>query len=217
LLEVCRYPIKWTVSELNKTASFADDCQESCLIEEAALDEADLPKLAANERGSIYHLLLEKINVSGCQSVDDVTDQIKAFTDQGILKTRDTEIIDSAAIVALFTSPLGQRMIAAPQVYREVPFTYALPAREQLDIAKEDDMLIVQGMIDAVFKEEDALVIIDYKTGSRGKSEQQILATYARQLAYYRRAIADIWQLPVKEAYLYMIDTQQIIAVPEVI
>ncbi len=215
--EVCRYPIKWTVSELNKTASFADDCQESCLIEEAALDEADLPKLAANERGSIYHLLLEKINVSGCQSVDDVTDQIKAFTDQGILKTRDTEIIDSAAIVALFTSPLGQRMIAAPQVYREVPFTYALPAREQLDIAKEDDMLIVQGMIDAVFKEEDALVIIDYKTGSRGKSEQQILATYARQLAYYRRAIADIWQLPVKEAYLYMIDTQQIIAVPEVI
>lgn len=214
---ICSYPTKWTVSELNKTAIVAEDWQDSCLIEEIASEDRDITTLAANQRGTVYHLLLEKIDVSDCQSIAAIQSQIQLLTDQGILKPEEAEIIDPAAIAALFASPLGQRMTAAGQIFREVPFTYALPARERLDGAAADDILIVQGMIDAVFEEGSALVLIDYKTGSRGKNEQKIVDTYYRQLTYYRRAIADIWQLPVKETYLYMIDTQQIIAVPEAI
>ena len=53
-----------------------------------------------------------------------------------------------------FLSPLGQRLLAARRVEREWGFNYRVPGEEML----------LQGVLDAAFLEDDGWVILDYKT-----------------------------------------------------
>jgi len=110
-------------------------------------------------------------------------------------------------------SRLGQRLAKAVRLEREVAFTYAIAAKEKIVAAADDDMLMVQGVLDAAFWEDDGWVLVDYKTGGRGKTEQQIINIYSEQLHYYRRAIEQLWRQSVKEIYLYMLDWPKTIRV----
>lgn len=133
------------------------------------------------------------------------------------------------AVVNFFATPLGQRLLARPdRVYREIPFTLGIPV-EELEpdlpngfggpdvfgntpaVRPEGDALVegrqdlgqervlVQGIIDCLVEEEDGFVLLDFKTGQP--------ADYRKQLELYRRAVETIYRRPVKEAYLYFLDS----------
>lgn len=77
-----------------------------------------------------------------------------------------------------------------------------------------DDEILVQGVIDCIFEDEDGLVLLDYKTdkitgrfvhGFEGAKE--ILAErYQVQLQLYTRAIETIMKKKVKHRYLFFFD-----------
>ena len=56
-------------------------------------------------------------------------------------------------------------------------------------------------------------MIVDYKTGGKGKNTADLHNKYQRQLTYYALALNGILNQPVKEAYLFMLDDARIIAV----
>ena len=113
---------------------------------------------------------------------------------------------------AFFASDLGQRMKHARTLYRELPFTLAIPAREvRPELAESaDEKIIVQGVIDCLFEEADGrLVLLDFKTDHIAAEPTeaaiaQLRDRYGEQLQYYKRAVEEIWKREVAESYLYL-------------
>ena len=82
-----------------------------------------------------------------------------------------------------------------------------IPARE-MDMGDSDELVLVQGMIDAYVKEEDGLLLVDYKT-DQAESGEELLERYRIQIRYYARALEQLTGEKVKEAVLYSLRFQK--------
>ena len=60
-----------------------------------------------------------------------------------------------------------------------------------------DELVLIQGIIDAYFEEQDGLVLMDYKT-DRVDNEEILIQHYQEQLDYYGRALTQMTGKPVR-------------------
>ncbi|WP_312855442.1 PD-(D/E)XK nuclease family protein [Litoribacterium kuwaitense] len=102
-----------------------------------------------------------------------------------------------------------------------MPFTYGLSA-QLLGLGDDEDPIMIQGMIDIVWEEEDGWCLLDYKTDRiLGRYEnkaigiQRLTEAYRRQIQLYCYALQQIWRTPVLQSYLYFMDVHEAIEVPE--
>ena len=80
-----------------------------------------------------------------------------------------------------------------------VPVSYThLELYEQ----KTEEWILVQGIIDVYFEEEDGLVVLDYKT-DRVSDEKELVNKYHAQLDYYAKALEQLTEKKVKEKLIY--------------
>ena len=125
---------------------------------------------------------------------------------QGRLKAEEAAQISVSRLLKFYTSPVAERMRAAAErggLYQEQPFVFALPADEILKKESREPILI-QGIIDVFFEEEDGIVVLDYKTDYVPENPEETLRErYAAQLALYARALYEITGKPVKEKIMY--------------
>ena len=87
-------------------------------------------------------------------------------------------------------------------LYREQPFVLSLSAKRVNPDFPEEERVLIQGIIDAYFVEEDGIVLLDYKTDSVEKGDD-LVARYKTQLDYYQEAIERLTGKKVKERILY--------------
>lgn len=66
----------------------------------------------------------------------------------------------------------------------------------------EEETVLIQGIMDVFFVEEDGIVLLDYKTDAV-KSMEELWNRYETQLTYYSEALQKLLQKPVKERLLY--------------
>ena len=66
----------------------------------------------------------------------------------------------------------------------------------------EPDVLVVQGIIDAYFYEDDDVVVMDYKTDAV-KTGEELVKRYHTQMEYYTEALERIVGKKVKERIIY--------------
>lgn len=88
--------------------------------------------------------------------------------------------------------------------------------REQKFILYFDESeVMVVGVIDSYFRENDELVIVDYKTDRVMEKEASKVLTdrYKEQLDYYSEALSSITGLKVKESYLYSVENSKEICI----
>ena len=64
------------------------------------------------------------------------------------------------------------------------------------------EKILVQGIIDVYFEEEDGLVVLDYKT-DQVKSRKELAEKYHAQLEYYAHALSQLTGKTVKEKIIY--------------
>ena len=78
----------------------------------------------------------------------------------------------------------------------------------------EGEDTIVQGIIDCFFEEDDGIVLIDYKNSyvGAGRTAKDIAESYRSQIELYSQALKGATGKTVKEAYLYLFDTGQFVA-----
>ena len=74
------------------------------------------------------------------------------------------------------------------------------------------DFVMVQGIIDLYFEEDDGLVLLDYKT-DRVWDEETLTNRYRVQLDYYQKALEKLTGKPVKERYLYAFALNRLISI----
>ncbi|MBO5114539.1 MAG: PD-(D/E)XK nuclease family protein, partial [Peptococcaceae bacterium] len=120
-------------------------------------------------------------------------------------------------ILKFYQSTLGKRLIAANpnDRYRELPFITSLDAHAvSSELPQGEKSILVQGIIDCLWKEEDGWVLVDYKSDRIEPHQTDIIyKRYTSQIRLYRYAVEQILQEPVKEAYFYLTRTGMILKV----
>lgn len=178
-------PSKKSISEVIS----ADDDINLAIIS----DKGD--KISSGQRGTIIHFVLQNIKLDNVGSADAISSQIETMINNGIFDEKYKDIIDVDALYAFFSSDIGKRMLNSNQVYREFKFCVDLPAGE-LGYESTDETILIQGVIDCCFIENDEFVIIDYKTGS-------LKEKYKKQLELYSRCLEISTGKSVKETHIY--------------
>ncbi|MBP1156342.1 MULTISPECIES: helicase-exonuclease AddAB subunit AddA [unclassified Paenibacillus] len=172
-------------------------------------------ELNAAERGTVFHSVMQHIPLDRQPSEEDVRETLAGMVSRELLTVEQQSLVDPAVIVSFFRSELGQRLLQAKRVHREVPFSFGLPAQdvygaEQGGMSEETVML--QGVIDCLIDEEDGLVLLDYKTDRlKGASPHRVAETYRMQLDLYARAVETVWKRPVIGKYIFLFDGAHVV------
>ena len=163
-------------------------------------------KIKGSDIGTAMHKCMELLDLDR-GSREEVQAQVDGFFELGIFDEELRPYISIYRLSRMLCSDLGRRMAAAGErgeLYREQQFYYGVKAGDIYgrNCGDADEMILVQGIIDAYFIEDGGLVIIDYKT-DRVDSLEKLKDMYHVQLDMYADIISKLTALPVKEKVLY--------------
>ena len=167
--------------------------------------------LTGAEKGTAMHFVMQKVDLSRVNTVEEIKEQLKEFVDMELLSKEEYKVISPYKIKKFFVSKLGERMLRAynrgDRVYRELPFYTEIDVhRIDTDLPKEveGDKVRLQGVIDSFFYEEGEVILLDYKTDyvEQG-NEEELINKYKMQIQYYKEALEKITKTKIKECYLY--------------
>ena len=100
-------------------------------------------------------------------------------------------------------------------LYREMPFVTGMKADRLKDSWDPGETVLVQGIIDAYFFEEDGIVLVDYKTDRALEGdEESLVRRYQTQFDLYREALESLTGKRVKESFLYSLSLGRAVPVP---
>jgi ATP-dependent helicase/nuclease subunit A len=181
-------------------------------------------RATGNERrkevGTAIHLVISQLDLTKPINEEAIKRaKEKLFTDAAI--TEDVaEAIDTNSILTFFHSELGRMALdKANAIFREWPFTFALPAshvaRDQSLVARvmshgsrvtDDEVVIIQGIIDMLIRTPKGLMVIDFKTDNiTAKQVPQYAEFYREQLELYGRASSEILKEKLLAKWLYFL------------
>ena len=121
---------------------------------------------------------LERIRQAGPDPVPALQGMKEEMLAAGVFTPEEGAVIRPEDAAAYYRSPLGVRMLASPEVRREWAF----------NLVREEENMLVQGVIDCAFREEGGWVIVDYKT-DRVENPGELAETYGLQLNWYAAAL----------------------------
>ena len=170
----------------------------------------------AARRGSAYHRVLELLDFTDANTLADVKAQIRTLAENHRIGAEASSLVQAYPVWRFAASDVGRRVRRAQEegrLHREQQFVLGIPARE-MGLAESDELVLIQGIIDAYLEEDDGLVLLDYKTDRVAEGQEELLAKrYRVQLDYYQRALEQMTKKPVKERYLYSLRLSKVIAV----
>ena len=202
--------LKFTVSELKKWASLAEEAGEEMYEEPVVvplipefLKEEEI--LTGAPRGSAYHKLLELLDFTVDYDVENLTAAVQQLRQEGRLTDEMAECIRPKDILRFLGCRSGRRMADAARngkLYKEQPFVLSVDASEIYPEDCSGEKILVQGIIDVYFEEPDGLVVLDYKT-DKVRTGNELKEKYHAQLDYYAQALEQLMEKPVKEKIIY--------------
>lgn len=218
---------KTTVSELKMAGMQENDETAAKLFEEKPAVPY-LPKfLRADEsvsgsmRGSAFHKVMElfdfkdltmEVNQNRQAAESLLKEQMENMLLKGRLPQAYYEAVSVSKLVDFLTGKAALRMAQAARagkLYKEQPFVMGLPASRLGSGFPTAETVLIQGIIDVFFEEEDGFVVLDYKTDAVSAAAE-LVKRYQVQLAYYSEALEQIYGYapgadgkPVKERLIY--------------
>ena len=164
--------------------------------------------LAGADRGTAYHRLLELYPYEEGETEGDVRRVLEKVTGEGKMSPEQKDCIFAPDIAAFLRSPLGRRMKAADgqgALHRESRFVTGLSSKELYPETTAEELILLQGIIDAWFEEDKGLVLVDYKTDrvSGDQAEETLQERYHVQMDLYRKALEQMTGKKVSEVWIY--------------
>ena len=153
-------------------------------------------------RGTAEHRFLSLVNLDEIKMSGVDAAKLAAarnrLVEEKIFTEEEGLWIRPEAAAGFFASELGKRMLASPEIHREWDFNLYIEERD----------MILQGIIDCAFREDDGWILLDYKT-DRIRDEKEFMDEYRPQLAWYAVALRKLTGLPVKESWLYALSVDK--------
>lgn len=199
---------KVTVTELKKrsmraqAADATEDAPDALQLIEEEIVLPYIPAFMQTEEtehlptmhGSAFHRMLELWDYRNAPDASAVDRFYRELRESRRMEENLIPHVRSDEIESFLKTELAARMGRAAReggLYREQPFVVRL-----------DNGMLLQGIIDAFFIEEDRIIVVDYKT-DRVKSVQELIDRYRLQLDYYGMALQQLMELPVSEKIIY--------------
>ena len=134
-----------------------------------------------------------------------INSQLDFFEAEGLISAQWRGSIFLPKLSGFFESSLARRMCLAKErgvLYREQPFVLGLPASRLGEEFPKKEQVLIQGIIDVFFEEEEKIIVADYKTDVV-KTPEELVQRYQIQLDYYGEALARLTGKEVTEKIIY--------------
>lgn len=194
---------------------------------------AGVQSMDAAAKGTWMHKLMELFPNAEAVTREQVQNALNDMWDNGRLPEETRSFITTDKVYTFATSNLGKRMHEAAKqgnLFKEKQFVVGVPAKRlmqsrlQTKVSVENDNtsttdlsmdelrqlsdtntpIVVQGIIDAYFREGDKLILLDYKTDKVKEGQEGVLVKrYETQLRYYKETLEQLTGLEVAESYIY--------------
>ncbi len=205
---------KLSVTDVNQNNIYFENKKvnkDDFLLKQPLFSQIDKNEFTSAEKGTILHSILENWDFGFVyDTCGDDTNRIRSYGENKIDQLVGNKYLTEAQgqqglkdidlIVQFQKSDLGIRISQSKEVVKEMPFNI-------LDEIDGKDV-IIQGVIDCFFLEEDKYVLVDYKSTSEknlAKGDDEIRNTYRRQMDIYKKAIEKAKGVSVSKSYLYML------------
>ncbi len=155
-------------------------------------------KTGATFYGTAFHRIMELWDYAESDtSVENIKKYAGRMHELHRMDSDQADAVNANDVKTFLDSALAGRMKAADErglLFREQPFV--------IGVDEGGEMVLVQGIIDAYFMEDDGITIVDYKT-DHVSDEKMLINRYRTQLEYYGKALAQITGRPVKALCIY--------------
>ena len=199
---------KLSVSELKKRSQEPEETEAEQLYapeEEEIIPgfyQTDAPVKGA-ARGTLYHTFMENLDFS---KKEELQMQLEELVSCGKMSRDEAAAVRLSDIRRFLKTKTGKEMekaALAGKLHREQPFVLGVPAETIREDWSSDETVLVQGIIDAWFEDEDGeIVLVDYKTDHIADREK-LAERYRGQLSYYAQALEKLTGRTVKTQVIY--------------
>ena len=206
---------KTSVSELKKAAIRGENeavydaferANEVELIPYIPAFMQEKTEMKGAELGTAYHKVMELLEFENPpESYAEWRQVLERMVEAGKLSERQKECIYIPKLQEFMQSNIGNRMRKAAKnkgLHKEQPFFLGVPANTVNASFPAEEMMLIQGIIDVYFEEDEELVLVDYKT-DRVESGKELISRYRVQMQYYTKALEQALGKRVKEIILY--------------
>ncbi|MCA1059548.1 helicase-exonuclease AddAB subunit AddA [Rossellomorea aquimaris] len=214
---------KQSVSELKRMFEIRDEASSIDILRRHHKPVYNRPQfmqskeLSPAEKGTAMHTVMQHISFEDGEPTEEKVEYLlSTLVHKEILTEEQKCSISVDNIIGFFRTGIGQRMIKAHTIQREIPFSMSVPLSEISETGEgaPEETILVQGVIDCVFRDESGIVLLDYKTdgihdryqGGFSEARPVLMERYKVQIELYTRALESIWKEPVSEKYLYFFD-----------
>ena len=203
-------PVRFSVSQMKQRQM---EIEVNDTVEEAQLTAIEeKPSIRLNEAGgadvgTAFHTAMAQLQLASLESQELLEMELEELTAQGKLTQEEKQLVNRRWLLKFGASPLYQRIRNAKLVYLEQPFMMNVTLQElsevfgQKEYGNSLETVMIQGMMDCFFLEDQRWVLVDYKTD--WELDAQKLQGYQLQLNLYGTALERATGIPVKEKILY--------------
>ncbi|MFR7717519.1 MAG: 3'-5' exonuclease [Lachnospiraceae bacterium] len=199
---------KLSVSELKKRSQEPEETDAKQLY--APEEEEIIPgfyrtdvQVKGAARGTLYHTFMENLDFS---KKAELQMQLEELVNCGKMSRDEASAVRLSDIRRFLKTKTGKGMeqaARAGKLHREQPFVLGVPAETIQKEWSGDETVLVQGIIDAWFEDEDgAVILVDYKTDHIADREK-LAERYRGQLSYYAQALEQLTGRTVKTQVIY--------------
>jgi len=162
-------------------------------------------EISGTDRGTAYHKLLQLIDYTKDISESEWSSQFEKMVSLGNMTKEEQELVPLKKIHTFGKTNLAERMHKAAlrgELYKEQPFVMGVPANRLNPDFPSEELVLVQGVIDVFFIEDDNVIVMDYKT-DRVENSEELSARYKEQINIYAEALEKLTGKPVTGKILY--------------
>ena len=135
---------------------------------------------------------MEQLPLDGDLSEQGVRRFVEKLVREDFLTTQQAEAIPVGQVARFYQSDLGRKVVKAKTVRREFKFSLLVDAGEYFPEASGEELML-QGVVDLWFEDEDVITVVDFKSDRILPGEEIHRAQeYRPQLAAYSRALKTI-------------------------
>lgn len=169
------------------------------------------PVLTSAQKGTYVHKAMELFDFKTIDSREKIAEWMECVNREKRIDVDVKKILTVDNICCLTESEIGKRIIRADytgRLFKERKFVIGVPVSKLLEHNESetvhDQLIVVQGIIDLYFEENDNIILVDYKTDSvKEGMEIQLVRRYRTQMQYYKDTLEQLLGKTVSETYIY--------------
>ena len=194
-------PAGLPITEASDVTVSSDELANSVFGRKPQALQSEEDVLTGAQWGTLMHEAMQWLPLAQYTQAS-LTKELDALVMKGTFTEEERNLLSDTSLYKFFSSDLGQRLINAKRIERELPFSMLFEGKRVYDTLEDGENLFLQGIIDTAFEEDGEWVLVDYKT-DRVKSGEDLIKRYKIQMDLYKEALQRLTGMPVKACYIY--------------